>query len=195
MSLPAKRQTDRAAPEAETLEAEIISEQIIVFRKVIVGLLLETAEVANVAADTHVVGELAVETAADIHAKIVRRQIVEQSIAIDVGSNQAEAGRQIRTQAGSRRRAEQQVGHQRGDVAVAEFEVAIAGSVFKEIWRPAEVDFEADHVGVPADRRTEIHAALDFVVRVWEITESRRAAEVGSYKRRNEPALRRRRYR
>ena len=55
--------------------------------------LLEAAEVADVAADADVIRELAGQAAANVEAKIVRRQIVEQSLSTaDVGADQAEAG-------------------------------------------------------------------------------------------------------
>src|SRR5687768_15216816 len=118
MSLPAERQTDRAAPETETLEAEVLVGEIVILERIVVFTLPEAAEVADVAADADVVGELAVDAGADIDAEIIGRQLVEQRAAIvDVGADQAETRRQIRTQAGAGPRAEQHVRHQRRDVA------------------------------------------------------------------------------
>src|SRR5688572_31565534 len=98
MSLPAECQTDSAAPEAEVLEAEVLVGEIVILERIVVVALLEAAEVADVAADADVVGELAVEAAADVDAEIVRRQLIEQRAAvIHVGADQAEPGRQVGT--------------------------------------------------------------------------------------------------
>src|SRR5687768_15418595 len=179
LSLPAERQAHGAAPEIEALEPEVLVEEIVVFQRIIIVALLEPAEVAQVAADADVVGELAVEAAADVEAEVIRRQIVEESLAAaDVRAHQPEARRKIRTHGRAQWRAEQQVGHQRRHIAVAEVEVAIAGRVFEEVRRPAKVDLETHHIGYPADRHAEVHTTLDLVVSIREIAEVGVAAKV-----------------
>src|SRR5688572_12865071 len=174
MSLPAERQADSAAPEIETAQRQI--EIVVRF------VVLQRPEVAHIAADADVVVELSVDAGADIHAEIVGRQIVEQTVRFDLRTDQAQTRRQVRTQTRSWRRADQQVGHERRDVAVTELEVGVARRVLEKVWRPSEVNLETNDVGIPSHCRTEIETPLDFVICVGEITEICRAAEVGADK-------------
>ena len=71
---------------------------------VIGNVVLQRAEVAQVAAHADHVVELRVQAAADVDAQIIGRQVVEQTrAAAHVRADQAEAGRAVRTEAAARR--------------------------------------------------------------------------------------------
>ena len=74
-----KRQTERAAPEAEVAQVQIVTAVI---------TLLQRAEVANVSSQADVVGEEYVAAAADVETQLVLAQVVEQSATIDVAAQQ-----------------------------------------------------------------------------------------------------------
>src|SRR5689334_24276970 len=105
----AEGHADRRAPEVEVRQREV---------DVAAGLVvLQRAEVAQVATDTDAVVDVAVDAAADVDSEIVAGEIVEQPAAVDAAADQADAagavGADARAVLAANRRADDDVAHQR----------------------------------------------------------------------------------
>src|SRR5687768_14294458 len=68
---------DGGAPVMEILEAEVLVDEVVVFVEVVIVLLLERAEVPQVAAEAEVVVEEDVHAAAEIDPELVGAEILE----------------------------------------------------------------------------------------------------------------------
>src|SRR5690606_29534400 len=113
-SSEAERHAGRPAPELEVAQVEVAW-----LGQVVVGVVVgEVAELPQIATDGDVLAQEHHDAAADVHAEVVARQVVEEVDEGEIRPHQAEAGREVRLHLAVRQRHEH-VAHQRRHAAFA----------------------------------------------------------------------------